>query len=128
MQPKIKETASGKPEAFFEGKTPDEITTLLSVACLQKGYMVDSIAGGNVRCSKPGSDGQQLLMAAMTGSGSNLTFYVNFVCIQEGSGTKVFAQGQKELQQSLGRKYVIPAGTNEDFNALQSWLDSLGGK
>lgn len=50
MVPKIKETSTGYPEAFFENKKPEDVVALLSSMCIQRGYMVETATTTIVKC------------------------------------------------------------------------------
>jgi hypothetical protein len=123
-QQPIKQTASGQPEAFFEGKTPDEVSTIVALSCVQRGYVVEHAAGGNVKCTKQSTGGHNTALQLAFGVGSSGTWSVNVFCVQVEGGTRAYAQGVFEVQQSLGRKTTSPAS----FNEVQNWLDSLGGQ
>lgn len=128
QQPKMVETASGKPEAFFEGKTPDEVASLLAASCIQRGWMVDSSSGGNVKCSRPASGGQDFAVQMMYGAGAQATQYLNFFAIKAGDGTKAYAQSMVEVIKQFGGRQAVQLDTNEAFNSMMEWLYSVGGK
>jgi hypothetical protein len=126
--PRVKETASGKPEGVFRNTSIEDARSKIINQCANKGLSVEESSGSQVICSKE-MEGTQATFMQMALSNSYSTtpqVKARFVFSKNGADTRVICFPWYESIMPLGQVKTMEAKSNADFNGLMSFLSNAG--
>ncbi len=126
--PKIKDTPTGNPEAYYPNEVLDTVKGKIIGKCAENNWIVSNVTPNTVTCTALSDSGTDVLVQLAFGTGSTRQVILNFILYSNESGTKVTVQGHQEITQSFGRKQVTKLEANEHFNRLQQILNDIGGQ
>lgn len=128
VQP-IKQTTSGRPEATFRDATAEEVSSKISVECLDRGIMVKEATSNVVVCGKTMEGGDAVLAQMLIGNSYSTTpeQNVRFNIIQNGNDVRVVAYQWIESQMAFGQVNRQELNGGNQFNEVQNLLYRIGG-
>lgn len=127
---KIKLTQSGYPEAIFEKSSTESVKAKIIQGCDNRGAMVLESSNNSVVCSKTMSGGDAVLAQVLIGNSYSTTpeQKVRFTIYPVGKSIKVSARQWVETQMAFGQMRQQELNSNSQFNDMQFFLNSLGGR
>ncbi|WP_140221245.1 hypothetical protein [Pseudomonas oryzihabitans] len=123
-----KQTASGYPEGIFRNSNLSDVRSKLVSGCMDKGLQIEDGGSGQIVCSKEmdGLQGSLTQLALANSYSTTPQMKVKFVSAQVGADVRVIAYPWIESTMPLGQVRKAEAKSNNDINAIQGFLNSLG--
>lgn len=123
-QPLLKETASGKPEGDYPGKTVNQVQEALILMCNTNGLRVYEAEKSIVTCGK--QSGSVLHQMAVGNASSTMAeSKVRFTIAAINKTPRVWADMWIESQMVMGQTNTMPLDGNVAKNQIQELLDNL---
>lgn len=124
QEPLKKQTASGKPEAEYPGKTKAQVKDALVVFCNSKGLNVFEATDTNVVCGKP-TDSVLAQMMVGNAYSTPAMAKLRFTIASVNETPKVWSDMWIESQMPGGQVNQVASTSNKDKNSVQAILDNL---
>lgn len=125
--PLKKQTASGKPEGFYQNTDKEKVKDALVNFCNNKGLMIFGADNSTVICGKQQEGGNAILTQALIGNSYSTppVVKVRFSISQINNDVKVWADMWVETQMAMGQMQQMQDNSNESRNVIQQRLDEL---
>ncbi|HSD16814.1 MAG TPA: hypothetical protein VLC71_06060 [Thermomonas sp.] len=125
----MKQTASGRPEAWFRGASAPDIRNKMAAACSMSGANVSSDEF-TVTCSRTNDSMRGIMAQAMLGNAcSNSPIErVIFTFNQLGQDVFVTARGMMQINKCFGEVQTVDYDNNNFRNEVQRGLDAAVAK
>ena len=122
-------TVSGRPEALFADKSPEDVSGLLASRCADKGREIVSSTPSEVICKGRLGFGASLVAALAMGSdgATSPEAFWRFVIFKTGAGTRVQASIYIENHSAFGQERRIDITNGKTMAETQQALFDLGG-
>lgn len=124
QEPILKQTASGKPEAEYPGKTKEQVKDALVMFCNEKGLMVFESSDSNVICGKETNNVMAQMMVGNAYSTPSMS-KIRFTISKRNNVPKVWSDMWIESQMVGGQTNQVQINNNSDINSVQRILDNL---
>lgn len=127
---KIKLTQSGYPEAMFEKSSVKAVKEKIIQGCDNRGAVILESSDNSVVCEKTMTGGDAVLAQVLIGNSYSTTPQqkVRFTVYPVGKSVKVSARQWVETQMAFGQIRQQELNSNAQFNDMQFFLNSLGGR
>ena len=125
--PKLKQTASGRPEALFVGENAAKVKNKVITDLATSKFMLTDSGDNYLLFSQPMSGGAEMFAQMAYGVNTSGTWFARYIFVPQGKDTFVTVHLYMEIVKPLG-KQVLESTNNETFNAFQKRLFDIGGQ
>ncbi len=128
--PEPMHTASGKAEAIFANKTPQDVSGLIASRCADRGLSITESTSSLVICEGKLNFGQSFVTQLALGNEYSTPpqMFVRFNLFAVGSDSRVQATQWVETTMAFGQRRTMEITNRRSLRGIEDMLVSLGGK
>src|SRR6185312_633538 len=125
--PPVAVTPSGRPEAIFEGKSPEQVSGMIASSCADRGHVVVTSSPNKVVRQGDMTAMQSALTQLLIGNSYSTppALFFEFNLFAVGPNTRVQAREWVETTMAFGQKRSEELNNRAQFNQTEQALLSL---